>query len=465
MSPCSLNVVLASALKISTEPIMLTAPQTTSTKLDNGLRVITERVPHTRSAAISVLVDAGPQDEPDDKPGLAHLCEHSLFLGTPQRSGLELAEMIDTAGGCFGAFTAPDYTCFYAHVLEDYASYALDLIGDILVASTHSEELLAREKEVICQEILGYQDDPQEILLSLNKNSLWPRDTLSRSVTGSASQVLKLQRSDVLQFLSQHYTPDRIIVAAAGNIEHDSIVEQTQDAFWALRGRSSDRSRPQPRTQGGVSIHTLPTSHCSFSIAIPTLAYADERRYALHVINNLIGGGISSRLYQCLRESHGLVYSVQSTLLAYRRGGALLINGSSSVENLVQSVCLALTRLTALAIWDEPIDEEELWKSKMQVRSQSRLATDLISNRVSGIATQEFHFGRRISDDQIVAEIDAVSIAELQQIAGDVLLGGLAPMALSVVGPLTADNAACDRLHELHEYFASLGHLNSSKST
>jgi len=200
---------------------MLTVSTTQSTRLDNGVRVVTEQIQNTRSASLSILVDAGPQDEPVEKLGLAHLCEHALFLGTPQHSSQELARMMDAAGGYFGAFTAPEYTCFYANVLEDYVSYALDLKGDILVASQYPEDLLAREKDVICPEILGYQDNHDEILLSQTKNGLWPNHSLSRSITGTVSQVEALTRSDVARFVSRQYTPERIIVAVAGSAEHD----------------------------------------------------------------------------------------------------------------------------------------------------------------------------------------------------------------------------------------------------
>ena len=309
---------------------MLTTPKTEWTRLDNGVRVITERVENSVSTGISVLVDAGPQDELPRKLGLAHLCEHAAFLGTPLRSSKELARLIDAAGGCFGAFTAPDYTCYYSHVLEEYASYAVDLLGDILVASQYPEEALEREKEVICQEIIGSQDSPDEILLALTKKNLWPNDTLSNSLIGTEEQVRSLNRSDVVQFVSRQYTPDRIIVAAAGSVEHDSIVEQVQDAFWPLRGQSEPRSFDAPQVEGGFAIKSMPTSQCSFAIAVPTPGFNDDDRYVLHVMNNLIGGGMSSRLYQSLREEHGLVYSVQSNVLSYRRGGALVVSGATS---------------------------------------------------------------------------------------------------------------------------------------
>ena len=439
---------------------MLKSPKTHSTRLDNGIRVITERVSNTRSAGISILVDAGPQDEDVNKSGLAHLCEHALFLGTGQRSSLELAQTIDAAGGCFGAFTAPDYTCFYAHVLEDYVSYAFDLFGDILVASKYPEDLLAREKDVICQEILGYQDNPTDTLLNLTKQILWPNDPLSRSVTGTAEDVSGLDRADVVQFVSRQYSPDRIIVAAAGALEHESVVEQTQDAFWTLRGQNTPRlddSNFDPKdSQSCVRIKNMPIGQCSFSIAIPTLPYNDERRYAMHLISNLIGGGMSSRLYQTIREANGLVYSIQSSLLSYRRGGAMVISGETSVDKLIQSIHLTLSQLTSLAIWENPIQEEELWKSKMQVRSQSRLANDFLSNRVSGIATQEFHFGYRLEEDQIVNEIDEVSIDELQEVACGVLFPGLGRLAISVVGPINEGGEVYNELLDIHTCYSSL---------
>ena len=435
---------------------MLTTPKTEWTRLDNGVRVITERVENSVSTGISVLVDAGPQDELPRKLGLAHLCEHAAFLGTPLRSSKELARLIDAAGGCFGAFTAPDYTCYYSHVLEEYASYAVDLLGDILVASQYPEEALEREKEVICQEIIGSQDSPDEILLALTKKNLWPNDTLSNSLIGTEEQVRSLNRSDVVQFVSRQYTPDRIIVAAAGSVEHDSIVEQVQDAFWPLRGQSEPRSFDAPQVEGGFAIKSMPTSQCSFAIAVPTPGFNDDDRYVLHVMNNLIGGGMSSRLYQSLREEHGLVYSVQSNVLSYRRGGALVVSGATSSDQLIKGINLVLMQMMSLAMGQPAISEEELWKSKMQVRSQSRLATDMVSNRVSRITTQEFHLNQRIEDDKILDSIDAVTIESIQSMAVKILLQGMSQLSIAVVGPIPEDGATYNELNSIYDCFSSV---------
>ncbi len=437
---------------------MLTTPKTNWTKLDNGIRVITERVQDSASTGIAVLVDAGPQDEDDGKNGLAHLCEHAAFLGTPLRSGQDLALLIDAAGGCFGAFTAPDYTCFNTHVLEEYTSYAIDLLGDILVASQYPNVALEREKDVICREIEGYQDSAENVLLELTKRNLWPSDTLSKSTTGTVSDVQSLERSDVLQFVSRQYTPDRIIVAAAGCLEHESIVEQVQDAFWTLRGQSPPRSRMSPQPVGGLAIESRPTAQSSFSIAFPAPAFGDSRRYTLHVMSNLIGGGMSSRLYQSLRETYGLVYGIQSSLLAYRRGGAFMITGATSTDELARSVSLIMLQLMALATWDQPIDEEELWKSKMQVRSQSRLTTDMVSNRVARIATQEFHLNTRIDDEQILDAIDSVTIEDLREVANDILLEGMSQLSIAAVGPLSGRESVCNALREIYDSFSRANH-------
>ena len=416
--------------------------KTIESVLENGVRVISEHLTHTSSAAVSILVEAGPQNEPENKSGLAHLCEHSLFLGTPQRNSKVLAQDIDAAGGCFGAFTAPDYTCFYAHVMEDYVSYGFDLLGDILVASEFPESGVEREQEVICQEIRGYKDQPDHVALQLTKELLWPNHLLSRSVTGRESDVRDLSRDDVVDFISQNYTPDRIIVAAAGAVDHGSIVEQVQDAFWTLKKTDDKRPKrielaPPTEPRGGCRAHYLPTTQVSFSIGLPSMKYNDPRRYAMFVLANLFGGGMSSRLYQQLRERNALVYSVQSNLLSYRDGGAMIISGTTSLKGLLPSIEITLNQLVGLLVDGLPVSEEELWKSKMQVRSQSRLASDMISNRVSSIVTQEFHFGHRISSDEIIAQIDAVTIEDLQSLAQTLFSESLAHLAIVVAGPVS----------------------------
>ena len=431
--------------------------ETQITRLDNGIQVITESVPNTNSAGISILIDAGPKNEAEDQSGLAHLCEHSLFLGTNLRDRDQLSSFIDTSGGNMGGFTAPDYTCFYGHVMQDYVSYAVDLLGDIIIGSSYPEDLLTREKDIICQEIRQYQDYPSDVALQATKELLWPNDTLSRSVTGCIADVEKLTRGSVVDFISKNYTPDRIIVAAAGAVEHDSIVEQAEDAFWTLRGSAPEVNQAPVTCKGGVSITRMETNQCTFSIAIPVPEITDDRRYAIHLMSSLLGGGMSSRLYRNLREQNGLVYSIQCHVLSYRRGGALVIEGVTSPEKLIESVQLTLFELTSLAIWQQPINEEELWKSRMQMKGQSQLAVDVIPNRVARLGTQCFFFGRRISDDAMLKQIDDIQIQRLSDIAISVLLEGLSNLTIAVAGPIDGEGSDFEDLNELRESYSSIG--------
>lgn len=429
------------------------------THLDNGICVVSETVPSTHSVGVSVLVDANPGDEAADKSGLAHFCEHGLFLGTPLRDQTSLTRLIDSAGGQLGAFTAPDYTCFYAHVLQDYTSYAVDLLGDILVSSNYPEELLEREKDVITQEIRGGDDQPLVFLTQRIKQTLWPDQSISRPVLGTIDSVRDLCRSDVVSFVSRHYTPDRITVAAAGAIDHESFVEQVQDAFWTLRGHGPERSKGTIQPVGGVTVDAAGGEQAYFSIAIPIPAYADAGRYGLHVLNALLGGGLSSRLQVKLRDDLGLVYFVQSSLLAYRDGGCLLIEGSCSAETLQPVLEQALVELAGLALWQRPVDEEELWKTTMQVRGQTQLASDIISNRVARLATQQFHFGQRIEDQRIVQAIDDVSLEHLQDQCLTMLASGFKHLSIAVKTPTAfgkETGSVCSDINDLRDSFVAV---------
>ena len=430
------------------------------TKLDNGIRVITESVPTTNSVGISILINAGPQNESVDQSGIAHLCEHALFLGTHNRDRSQLSSFIDTSGGNMGGFTSPDYTCFYSHVMQDYTSYAIDMLGDIVIGSNYPEDLLEREKEVICQEIRQYADSPNDVVLQATKRTLWPHDTLSRSVTGDVGSVSKLTRSNVTDFISKNYTPDRIIVAAAGAVEHDSFVEQAEDAFWTLRGSAPELNRLPVECRGGVCIQRMETSQCTFSIGIPVPCITDEHRFALHVVCNILGGGMSSRLYRNLREQNGLVYSIQANIMAYHRGGMLVIEGMTSPEKLIESVQLIMFELTSLAIWQKPIDDEELWKSRMQIKGQSQLAVDVIPNRVARLSTQCFHFGGRISDAAMLESIDELTVEQLQEVTMDIILSGMEKLTIAVAGPIDPSGSVYDDLMDLRECYSSIASPN-----
>jgi predicted Zn-dependent peptidase len=426
------------------------------TTLENGIRVATQHMPSVRSVALGIVVEAGPRAESAGQAGLAHLTEHLLFQGTSNRDAGEIARMMDLAGGQLGGFTTRDYTCYCATVLDEHGPYALDLLGDILLNSTFPVERVEREKEAILREISARRDAPDERAHDLLKGFAWSGHALGRPVAGWPHTVRGLSREDVIYFCHENYVPDRMIIAAAGNVHHEDFVAQVRDAFWRLLGDGPPAGHDAgPTLQSGVVFEPMPVSQTYFCLGIPAPAYTHADRYALHVLTNLLGGGCSSRLFRQLREERGLVYEIDAEYHAYRDAGMLFCEGSTAVENTLPVLRIVLTALWRLAIGLDPIDEEELWRAKTKLRRQHLLAAESTSTLVSRLATQELYFGRHLPAEEVLAQIEAVDADLLQRLAGEYLLEALPRAALAVTGPEAADHANAEALEELLASFAS----------
>lgn len=422
--------------------------------LENGIRIITEHLPSSRSVTLGVLVDVGPQDDPRGLNGLAHLAEHSLFQGTSGRSAFEISRLMDVAGGQMGAFTARDYTCFHANVLDEYLTYATELFGDMLLNSVFPEENIEREKHAILREIGMNEDSPSNRVHNRLKRSIWPNHSLGRDVHGDSEAVQRMTGDHVCQFVQRHYTPDRIVIAAAGNVEHEQVVEQIRDSFWRMDGRGPMKIRRPCQFHSSVTIEESPVSQTYFSIGIEAPAYDADDRYRLFLLNSVLGGGMSSRLYRKLREERGLVYGISSELHAYRDAGVWVIEGSTAPEHLMAVVALIVTELQMLAEFETPIDDEELWTAKMQVRGQHLLSAESAHTRMSRLATQEFYFGRHIPESEVLREIERVTFEDLRQTCVDRLQSAVNRLSLSVVGPDAPDCFSQESLEELLGEFA-----------
>ncbi len=418
-------------------------------QLENGIRIVTERLPSSRSVSLGVLIDAGPQDDPRALSGLAHLSEHSLFQGTSGRSAFEIARLMDVAGGQMGAFTTRDYTCFHANVLDEYLTYATELFGDMLLNSVFPEDNIEREKQALLREIGLNSDSPSERVHNQLKQEIWPNHPLGRVVHGDSEAVQRMTNDDVRAFVRRHYTPDRIIIAAAGNIEHEQVVEQIRDSFWRMNGRNAARSSRPCAFHSGVTIEESPVSQAYFSIGVQAPAYDAQDRYRLFLLNSVLGGGMSSRLYRKLREERGLVYGISSELHAYRDAGVWVIEGSTAPEHLMSVVALTVAELQMLAEFETPIDEEELWTARMQVRGQHLLSADSAHTRMSRLATQEFYFGRHLPESEVVREIEGVTFEDLRETCLNRLRPAVSQLALSVVGPEASDCFSQESLEEL----------------
>ena len=419
------------------------------TTLENGIRVVTETMPEVRSIAMGVLVEAGPRDETPEQRGLAHLVEHVMFQGTGSRDAMQIASVMDAAGGQMGAFTARDYTCFTATVLDDYRTYALDLLGDILLNSIFPPDSLEREKKAILREIGAACDLPGERVHALLKAFAWPGHPLGRPIVGSPETVRDMTREDVIYFVHEHYLPDRMIVAAAGNVEHEDFVAQARDAFWRMMGQSKPSVRVRPEYQAGVTVKHIPVSQVYFSIGVRAYPYAHPERYGMHVLNSVLGSGISSRLFRRIRNERGLVYDIGSEYQAYCDDGMLVIEGSTAPEYFLQVLGLTLVELWKLIAGDEPVDEEELWKAKMQIRGRHLIAAENANTRMSRLATQELYFGRYIPGEEILDQIEAVDAQVLQSLAREALIDALGKVTVAVVGPEAPEHYNASTIEEL----------------
>lgn len=406
------------------------------TVLENGVRIVTEEMREVRSVSLAVLVDAGPVDEEPGQEGLAHLVEHLLFQGTSSRSARQIAQLMDGAGGHVGGFTSRDYTCYHATVLDDHVPYALDLLGDVLLNSVFPEEAVAKETSAVVSELEAQGDAPDERVHARLRARVFPDHALGRPLAGRPETVRALSREDLIYFVHRHYTPDRLVLAAAGNVRHDDFVAEARDAFWRLLGQAPDASRKKPAPpSGGVSFEPLAVSRAYFSLGLPAPAYADADRYAMHVFARLFGGGISSRLYRVVREERGLAYGIGSRYLAYRDAGLLVVEGSASPDRLGDVLALVLGELAGLLDGSLPIEEEELVRTRTQIGAEHLIAGDDPHTRMSRLATQALYFGRPLPAAEIVAAVEAVDSGRLEALRGRLVAEGGTSPTLAVVGP------------------------------
>ena len=419
--------------------------------LENGVRVVTETMPGHRSISLGIVIDAGPRNETPGQSGLAHFVEHLLFCGTSSRDATQIARLMDEAGGHMGAFTARDFTCYSATVLDDYFTYALDLLGDILFNSIFPPDSLEREKNAILREIESGSDIPSERVHDLLKAYAWPDHHLGRSIAGRAETITPLTREDVIYYVHEHYSPDRIIVAAAGNVDHEDFVAQVRDAFWRMVGRSEPVGKELPIFHSGVTLKYMPVSQAYFSLGIRTCPFADPNRYGIHILNNVLGAGISSRLFRHIRESRGLVYHIGSEYHAYRDDGMLVIEGCTAPENLLLVLNLVLDEIWKLISGTEAVSEEELWKAKMHIRGQHLISGENTNTRMNRLASQELYFGGYIPDEDILAQIDRIHTQKLQSLADEVLQDALGQTAVAVVGPEAPDHYQFSSIKKLFE--------------
>lgn len=409
---------------------------------DSGMRLVTERMPWVRSTTLGVWVTTGSRHEPARIAGASHFLEHLLFKGTPTRTATDIAEAFDAVGGDLNAFTGKEHTAFYARVLDRDLPMAVEYLCDMLQHSTIRPADLDAERTVILEEINMHEDAPDELVHDLFMENLWPGDPLGRAVLGSVETVSSVSRDQVRRFWRRHYIPGNFVVAAAGNLDHDRLSElvstfmEPRPEVAAVGPMVRDSGTP-PDPVGGVHIRRRSTEQAHICLGTAGLSRNDPRRFALGVVNDAIGGGMSSRLFQEIREKRGLVYSVFSYHSMFAQTGSYVVYAGTAPSRAHEVLGLILRELEDVR--EKGITEHELERAKSHMRGSMVLSLEDTSSRMSRLGKSEIAHGEVISIDEILERIDAVTPDDAREVAGDVLG---CPLSLTVVGPF--DEGAFD---------------------
>ncbi len=405
------------------------------TTLNNGVRVITEAIPHVRSASVGVWVAAGSTWETPENMGVSHFIEHLLFKGTARRTARQIAREIDGRGGNLNAFTSKEHTCYYAKVLDEHLPIAIELLADMLQNSLFDPAEIAKEKGVVIEEIKMYEDVPDDVVHDLFATSLWSGHALGRPIVGTAESVQGFTRDDILQYLASHYTGGNIVVAAAGNLQHEQVVDLVAREFTAIRP-SPEAARhwpPAPKAPSGpvAMLREKDTEQAHLVVGVSGIPQDHEQIYALHLLNTVLGGSASSRLFQEIREERGLAYSVYSYQTSHRDAGNFAVYAGVSPGAFEQVLELVLQGLRKAG--EEGLTLDELQEAKEQLKGNLMLGMESTSGRMNRLGRGELTYGRVLSQDEVIARIDRVTPDEVHTLARRLLLNQ--PYMLSAVGP------------------------------
>ncbi|MDI1459411.1 pitrilysin family protein [Catellatospora sp. KI3] len=403
------------------------------------MRILTEAVPAMRSVSFGIWVGVGSRDEEPGLGGASHFLEHLLFKGTRKRSALDISAAIEAVGGETNAYTAKEYTCFYARVLDADLELAIDVMCDAVADSVLAEADVETERGVILEEIAMHADEPGDEVHDLHAEVLYGDGPLGRLISGTAETITPMTRAQIHDFYRQRYTPPVIVVAAAGNLDHSTVVTLVKKAFAGTPLGDAPDAAPEPTRSALAAVRTLPpatllraddTEQAHLVLGGPALHRHDERRFALGVLNNVLGGGMSSRLFQQIREVRGLAYSVYSYTSQYAETGSFAVYAGCAPAKAQEVLDLVRAGLAEVAA--NGITAEELRRGKGMLKGSLVLGLEDTGSRMSRLGKGELLYGDLMDVDELLARIDGVTLDDADAIAAQVLT---VPMSLAVVGP------------------------------
>ena len=404
-------------------------------RLDNGLRLVTETMPHVRSVTIGVWLTRGSRHESDERGGIAHFVEHMLFKGTDTRTAEDIAQAIDSIGGQLDAFTAKEYASYYIKVLDEHVPLAVDLLADIVRRPAFAADEIEREKKVILEEIKMVEDTPDDLVHELFTQHFWEGHPLARPILGSRETVEALNRETILQYFGGAYVAPNMIVSAAGNLHHGRVRELVDAAFGDVSAVAQPLGQPAPRVSPQVVTRAKELEQSHLCLGTNSYPQNHDDRYVSYILNTVLGGSMSSRLFQNIREKRGLAYSVFSGLSAYRDAGNLTIYAGCANEAVAEVVDLCVEELRGMK--RTPVPDAELRRAKDHLKGSLMLSLENTASRMSHLARQEIYFDRHFGLDETLAGVEAVGAADIQRVAADLFSNG--SLAATVVGPTPPD--------------------------
>jgi predicted Zn-dependent peptidase len=405
------------------------------TVLEDGIKVITEKIPYLNSVSIGVWVITGSRDEQPIENGISHFIEHLLFKGTEKRTAYEIAKEIDSVGGSLNAFTGREYTCFYAKVIDKNLPLAIDLLSDIFLHPLFDPKDVEKERMVILQEIKMVEDTPDDIIHDLFNRVCWGNHPLGFPIYGTSELVQSFHRDQLQQFFKENYPPNRIIICAAGNLKHQEVVDQVNGTFGQIpkSNRARARMKPDPISTTNISKRDLEQVH--FCLGTKGLQYNHSLRFASYVLNTILGGGMSSRLFQEIRENRGLAYSVYSYLPTYIDTGLVVVYAATNESSFQETFELILKEFNHLK--KAPLKNGELETAKEQLKGNLLLSLESSDNLMTRLAKNEIYFQDYLPVGMILKEIDEVEEETVQHLATDIFDERF--FCLTVLGPMNGN--------------------------
>jgi len=408
-----------------------------TSQLDNGARIVTETIPGVHSISIGIWVKAGARDESAAEQGLAHFIEHMLFKGTSRYSAFEISRRIDSVGGVLNAFTAKEYTCFYVKVLSRHLDLAIDLLSDIFFNSLFDHVEIEKERNVVLQEISMVRDTPDDYVQDLFNQAFFADHPLGYNILGEIETVQRFNRDAIVSFFEREYRrPRHLVIAAAGNLDHDDFAGRVRERFAALPARPAGIRADSFTWRRRVDFHFRDLEQVHVCMGTRGLSHLDEKRYVLHVLNTILGGSMSSRLFQEIRENRGLAYNVFSFMTSFLDTGMFGVCMGVVKETVRES--LDITHRELKAMRDRPVSREELIHAQEQLKGNLLLALEGTDSRMSRLAKCELYYDAFVPVEAILNDIDAVTPEQVQSLAQELFRDEL--FTYTFLGPIEPDD-------------------------